>query len=120
MTAQDFHQEGQRKLADAQLIPLLSHDLGLVVRRQLDHHPANAELIVWLLNHASDLLDVHQRAAEWVGELEEFYRAREVLDARGLSRTTQYIVGHTEARERLAEMLGWPLPSPVVTEASGG
>jgi hypothetical protein len=113
--AQDLHREGRRKLVDAELIPLLSHDLGLVVRRQIDHHPANAELIVWLLNHASELLDVHQGAAECVGELEGFYRAREILDARG--RPNNYIAGHISAREILALRLGWPLPTVPGPEA---
>ncbi|MGI5223259.1 hypothetical protein [Nocardia sp. CA-290969] len=114
---QPLHEAGLKKLEAAELIPLLSHDLGIVVRRQLDHHPANADLIVWLLNNARELLNTYAAVAECIGELSQWSKARDVIDPVNLPLPHAYAHGHVEAREILACRLGWLRPTAPGPEA---
>ncbi|TLF74083.1 hypothetical protein [Nocardia cyriacigeorgica] len=115
---EDLITDGREKLAAAQLIPLLSRDLSIVVRYQLESAAGaeNAALIVWLLNHAGELLDELDKArrelaavAAWIDALPQWYRAREVVTAKG---PAAYMDGHIGAVLALAQSLGWTVPEP--------
>ncbi len=61
MSTAELIAEGRAKLAAARIHPLLALDLRTVVSAQLNIDPggiANAELIVWALNHLGELLDL--------------------------------------------------------------
>lgn len=75
MSTAELIAEGRAKLAFSQLHPLIASDPRTVVSAQISITPAgiaNADLIVWALNHLGELLDLVEETQRPTGEPRPF------------------------------------------------